>query len=65
MLYSSDDLALCKSESSVIKVAELMMKYGEKVALVGRILSGLGDTTAELGLWLERTKLAYRGESVH
>lgn len=56
------EFAIGQSDSySMLKVAELMEKYGKKLALVGRLISNLGDSITGLGRWLKNKQGAYTG----
>ena len=51
-----------ESSYNLMKIADIMEKYGKKIALVGRIISNLGDTITGFGRWLRKRGETYTGE---
>lgn len=61
----SDVKAVVDPEAaSKLEITELLLKHGEKVESMWRILSGICDPTAALVPLLERAYYACRGESI-
>ncbi|XP_003748639.1 uncharacterized protein LOC100901467 [Galendromus occidentalis] len=52
------DFAVGRSEEySMLIVADFLEKYGKKLAMVGRIISKLGDSMTGFGRWLKTKRL--------